>query len=91
MLLKSQKGLSISMKERLFLRQDSSTRGVRRTMTTGVISSNSILPSGVFTGSMPSKLLSGSLAELTQILFRSDLLILFSASDARGEGGSWLA
>jgi hypothetical protein len=45
-------------------------------MTTGVISSNSILPSEVFAGSMPSKLPGGSLAELTRIWFRSDLLIL---------------
>lgn len=50
-LLKLQKGLSISVKERPFFRQESSTSGVRRTMTTGDISSSSILPSVVFAGS----------------------------------------
>lgn len=51
MLLKAQKGLSISIKLRLFFWQASSTRSVRITMTTGVISSNNIRPSGEFAGS----------------------------------------
>lgn len=51
MLLKLQKGESIWSNEMPFFPQDSSTRGVRRTMTTGVISSSSILPSGVVAGS----------------------------------------
>lgn len=51
MLLKTEKGVSNSTRLRPFLRQASSTRGVRRTITTGVISSNSIKPSGEFAGS----------------------------------------
>ena len=54
MLLKAQKGLSISIKLRPFFWQDSSTRLVRSTMTTGVISSNSIRPSGECAGSIVS-------------------------------------
>lgn len=52
MLLKEQKGVSIWRKEKPFLRQASSTEGVERTITTGVISSNSICPSGVLAGSI---------------------------------------
>lgn len=52
MLLNERKGLSIWMNERPFFRQASSTSGVFSTMITGVISSSSILPSGVFAGSM---------------------------------------
>lgn len=51
MLLKLQKGDNIWTNETPFLRQDSSTRAVRSTMTTGVISSSSILPSSVVAGS----------------------------------------
>ena len=52
MLLKEQNGVSMWRKERPFLRQASSTEGVERTITTGVISSNSICPSGVLAGSI---------------------------------------
>lgn len=52
MLLKEQNGVSVWRKERPFLREASSTEGVERSMTTGVISSNSICPSGVIGGSI---------------------------------------
>lgn len=51
-LLKVQKGLTISIKLTPFFWQISSTRGVRSTITTGVISSNNIRPSGEFSGSI---------------------------------------
>lgn len=52
MLLNEQKGVSIWRNERPFFKQASSTEGVERTITTGVISSNSICPSGVLAGSI---------------------------------------
>jgi len=52
MLSKEQNGVSIWRKERPFLREASSTDGVEMSITTGVISSNSICPNGVISGSI---------------------------------------
>jgi len=52
MLLKEQNGVSIWRNEKPFFKQASSTEGVERTITTGVISSSSICPNGVLAGSI---------------------------------------
>lgn len=74
MLLNEQKGLSIWMKERPFFRQVSSTRGVFSTMITGVISSSSILPSGVFAGSM-SPFLSAASSDQRRLQWRKQIAL----------------
>lgn len=94
-LLKVEKGVSNSTRLRPFLRQASSTRGVRRTITTGVISSNSIRPSGEFAGSDCPSIVAivvvaaaGRWVDGSELLHSASMMVL-SQTHSLGRLGFW--